>query len=160
MARDAFKALREFAPAPGKKGRYYSLAALEQAGLGKISRLPRSIRVVLEALVRQCDGKLVTEEHVRNLAAWQPDGKRTTEIPFIVVRIVLQDLIGFGTLNDLSAMRAAAGRLGVAPGSIEPLVPVDVVVDHSVEIDVHNAPDAVQRNQQIEFKRTRSATSS
>jgi aconitate hydratase len=153
MAQDPFKALRDFTPSPGRKGRYYSLAALEQAGLGKISRLPRSIAVVLEALVRHCDGKLVTEEHVRNLASWQPNGQRTSEIPFIVVRIVLQDLIGFGTLNDLSAMRAAAGRLGVSPGRIEPLVPVDVVVDHSVEIDVHNAPDAVSRNQQIEFKR-------
>jgi aconitate hydratase len=153
MTQDTFKTLREFTPSPGKTGQYHSLAALESAGLGKISRLPRSIRVVLEALVRHCDGRLVTEEHVRNLAAWQPNGKRASEIPFIVVRIVLQDLIGFGTLNDLSAMRAAAGRLGVSPGSIEPLVPVDVVVDHSVEIDVHNAPDAVQRNQQIEFKR-------
>jgi aconitate hydratase len=153
MAQDTFKTLREFAPSPGKKGRYHSLAALEQAGFGKLSRLPRSIRVVLEALVRHCDGKLVTEDHVRALAAWQPKGERTMEIPFIVVRIVLQDLIGFGTLNDLSAMRAAAGRLGVSPSRIEPLVPVDVVVDHSVEIDVHNTPDAVQRNQQIEFKR-------
>ena len=153
MAQDNFKTLRDFAPSSGKKGRYHSLAALEEASLGKISRLPRSIRVVLEALVRHCDGKLVTEEHVRALAAWQAKGKRTTEIPFIVVRIVLQDLIGFGTLNDLSAMRAAAGRLGMSPGSIEPLVPVDVVVDHSVEIDVFNTPDAVQRNQQIEFKR-------
>jgi aconitate hydratase len=153
MANDPFKTLRDFTPSKGKTGRYHSLAALEAAGLGKISRLPRSIRVVLEALVRHCDGKLVTEEHVKALAAWQPNGKRTSEIPFIVVRIVLQDLIGFGTLNDLSAMRAAAGRLGLEPGSIEPLVPVDVVVDHSVEIDVHNAPDAVQRNQEIEFKR-------
>jgi aconitate hydratase len=153
MVQDAFKALREFTPSPGRKGRYYSLAALEQAGLGRISRMPRSLAVVLEALVRHCDGKLVTEEHVRNLAAWQPNGQRTTEIPFIVVRIVLQDLIGFGTLNDLSAMRAAAARLGVPPGRIEPLVPVDVVVDHSVEIDVHNTPDAVRRNQEIEFRR-------
>ena len=153
MAKDTFKTLRDFTPSKGKTGRYHSLAALEAAGLGKISRLPRSIRVVLEALVRHCDGRLVTEEHVRNLAAWQPNGKRTTEIPFIVVRIVLQDLIGFGTLNDLSAMRAAADRLGVSPSRIEPLVPVDVVVDHSVEIDVYNTPDAVQRNQQIEFKR-------
>ena len=153
MAQDTFKTLRDFTPSKGRTGRYHSLAALEEAGLGKISRLPRSIRVVLEALVRHCDGKLVTEEHVRNLAAWQANGKRTTEIPFIVVRIVLQDLIGFGTLNDLSAMRAAADRLGVSPSRIEPLVPVDVVVDHSVEIDVYNTPDAVQRNQQIEFKR-------
>ncbi|MDP2242038.1 MAG: aconitate hydratase AcnA [Burkholderiales bacterium] len=153
MPQDTFKTLKEFTPSPGKTGKYHSLAALEASGLGKISRLPRSIRVVLEALVRQCDGKRISEEHVKALAAWQPKGERTTEIPFIVVRIVLQDLIGFGTLNDLSAMRAAAERLGVAPGKIEPLVPVDVVVDHSVEIDVYNAPDAVQRNQEIEFKR-------
>ncbi len=153
MAQDTFKTLREFSPSPGKSGKYHSLAALEQAGFGKISRLPRSIRVVLEALVRHCDGKRVSEEHVRNLAAWQPNAARSAEIPFIVVRIVLQDLIGFGTLNDLSAMRAAAERLGVPPGTIEPLVPVDVVVDHSVEIDVYNRPDAVQRNQEIEFKR-------
>ncbi|MFN7086561.1 MAG: aconitate hydratase AcnA [Burkholderiales bacterium] len=153
MTQDTFKTLREFTPSPGKTGKYHSLAALEAAGLGRISRLPRSLRVVLEALVRHCDGARVTEDHVKALAAWHPKGKRTAEIPFIVVRIVLQDLIGFGTLNDLSAMRAAASRLGVAPGKIEPLVPVDVVVDHSVEIDVHNAPDAVQRNQEIEFKR-------
>src|SRR5688572_13715352 len=153
MTQDNFKTLRDLTRSPGKKARYHSLAALESAGLGKSSRLPRSIRVVLEALVRHCDGKLVTEDHVSALAAWQANGKRVTEIPFIVVRIVLQDLIGFGTLNDLSAMRAAAGRLGVSPSRIEPLVPVDVVVDHSVEIDVHNTPDAVQRNQEIEFKR-------
>jgi len=153
MAQDTFKTLRDFTPSYGKTGKYHSLAALEAAGLGKISRLPRSIRVVLEALVRHCDGKRVSEEHVKALAAWQANGARTSEIPFIVVRIVLQDLIGFGTLNDLSAMRAAAERLGVPPGNIEPLVPVDVVVDHSVEIDVYNRPDAVQRNQEIEFKR-------
>ncbi len=153
MTQDPFKTLRDFTPSAGKAGKYHSLAALEQAGLGKVSRLPRSIRVVLEALVRQCDGKKISADHVKALAAWTPNGARTTEIPFIVVRIVLQDLIGFGTLNDLSAMRAAAERLGVAPGSIEPLVPVDVVVDHSVEIDVYNRPDAVQRNQEIEFKR-------
>ena len=153
MTHDPFKSLRDFTPSAGKTAKYHSLAALEAAGLGKISRLPFSIRVVLEALVRQCDGKKITEEHVKALASWQANGARTTEIPFIVVRIVLQDLIGFGTLNDLSAMRNAAARLGVPPGNIEPLVPVDVVVDHSVEIDVYNHPDAVQRNQEIEFKR-------
>ena len=106
--------------------------------------VPRALRVILEALVRHCDGVRVTEDHVRKLAAWQPKGARTMEIPLIFVRIVLQDLIGFGTLNDLAAMRAAAERMGVAPSRIEPLVPVDVVVDHSVEIDVYNTPDAVQ----------------
>ncbi len=153
MANDTFKTLKEFTPSPGKTAKYHNLAVLEAAGLGKISRLPRSIRVVLEALVRHCDGKRVSEEHVKALAAWQAKGARTTEIPFVVVRIVLQDLIGFGALNDLSAMRAAAQRLGMAPGKVEPLVPVDVVVDHSVEIDVYNRPDAVQVNQEIEFKR-------
>ena len=153
MPHNLFNSLATFNPVAGKTGQYYSLAALEKAGLGTISRLPVSIRIVLESLVRYCDGKRVTEEHVRNLAAWQPNAKRTAEIPFIVVRIVLQDLIGFGALNDLSAMRAAAERQGVAPGKVEPLVPVDVVVDHSVEIDVYNRPDAVQVNQEIEFKR-------
>ncbi|MEI7680714.1 MAG: aconitate hydratase AcnA [Betaproteobacteria bacterium] len=153
MSHNLYNSLSEFKPAAGKTGKYYSLAALETAGLGKISRLPVSVRIVLESLVRFCDGKRVTEEHVRNLAAWQPNGKRTAEIPFIVVRIVLQDLIGFGALNDLSAMRAAAERQGLAASKIEPLVPVDVVVDHSVEIDVYNQPDAVQRNQEIEFAR-------
>jgi aconitate hydratase len=153
MANDTFNTLTEFTPFPGRTARYHSLAALEAAGLGKVSRLPRSLRVVLEALVRHCDGKRVTEQHVRSLASWTAGGARTAEIPFIVVRIVLQDLIGFGTLNDLSAMRAAAERLGVSPGNIEPLVPVDVVVDHSVEIDVHDRPDAVERNQEIEFRR-------
>ncbi len=148
-----FNSLREFKLASGKTGRLYSLAALEAAGLGKISRMPRSLRIVLESLLRNCDGRRVTEEHVRNLAAWRPDGARTAEIPFIVVRIILQDMIGFPSLNDLTAMRAAAQRLGHDPRRIEPLVPVDVVVDHSVEVDVYNAPDAVQRNMALEFQR-------
>src|SRR3982751_2552076 len=112
MTNNTFGALRDFEATPGKTGRYYSLATLELAGLGRISRLPVSLRIVLESLLRNCEGKRVTEEHVRNLAAWQADGKRTTEIPFIVVRIVLQDLIGFGTLNDLSAMGAGCVQDG------------------------------------------------
>ena len=116
MTQDAFKALREFTPVPGKKGRYYSLAALEQAGLGKISRLPRSIRVVLEALVRHCDGKLVTEEHVRNLAAWQANGKRTSEIPFIVVRIVLLNCsLKLPIVSELSTPMCLSGCATACP---------------------------------------------
>jgi aconitate hydratase A / 2-methylisocitrate dehydratase len=148
-----FNSLREFKLASGKTGKLYSLAALEAAGLGRISRMPVTLRIVLESLLRNCDGKRVTEEHVRNLAAWRPDAARTAEIPFIVVRIVLQDLLGFPALNDLTAMRAAAKRLGHDPARIEPLVPVDVVVDHSVEVDVYNAPDAVKRNMTLEFQR-------
>jgi aconitate hydratase len=131
----------------------YSLAALEAAGLGRISRMPPTLRIVLESLTRNCDGRRVTEEHVRNLAAWRADGARETEIPFIVVRLVLQDMIGFPSLNDLTAMRAAAQRLGHDPRRIEPRVPVDVVVDHSVEVDIHGAPDAVRRNMELEFRR-------
>src|SRR5262245_34668845 len=112
MPHNLFDSLREFKLGSGKTGKLYSLAALEAAGLGKISRMPRSLRIVLESLVRNCDGKRVTEAHVRNLAAWRAEGARAAEIPFIVVRIVLQDMIGFPSLNDLTAMRAAAQRLG------------------------------------------------
>src|SRR5262245_23024309 len=138
-----FNSLAELRLPSGATRRMYSLPALEAAGLGRISRMPPTLRIVLEALLRNCDGGRVTEEHVRNLAAWRADGARETEIPFIVVRIVLQDMIGFPSLNDLTAMRAAAQRVGHDPRDIEPLVPVDVVVDHSVEVDVANAPDAV-----------------
>ena len=153
MPHNFLNSFKEFKLAPGKSGKYYSLAALEAAGLGKISRLPYSIRIVLESLLRNCDGKRVTEEHVRDLAGWQPNAPRTTEIPFVLARILLQDMAGFPALNDFAAMRATAQRLGADPQRIEPLVPVDLVVDHSVEVDVYNAPDAIQRNMEIEFKR-------
>ena len=153
MPHNFLNSFKEFKLALGKSGKYYSLAALEAAGLGKISRLPYSIRIVLESLLRNCDGKRVTEEHVRDLAGWQPNAPRTTEIPFVLARILLQDMAGFPALNDFAAMRATAQRLGADPQRIEPLVPVDLVVDHSVEVDVYNAPDAIQRNMEIEFKR-------
>src|SRR6185503_16555734 len=105
-----------------------SLPALEQAGVGKISRLPVSIRIVLESVLRNCDGKKVTEEHVRQLANWAPTATRTNEIPFVVARIVLQDFTGVPLLCDLAAMRGVAAKLGKNPKVIEPLVPVDLVV--------------------------------
>lgn len=151
-ARDPFGALRPFTAGSSVTGRYYALAALDAAG-ARVGRLPYTIRIVLESLLRNCDGLKVTEAHVRELAAWQPRAPRTAEIPFLPVRIVLQDMIGFPSLNDLTAMRAAARRLGIEPESIEPLVPVDVVVDHSVEVDVHARPDAVERNMRLEFER-------
>ena len=151
--RDPFNAFREFRLTSGKTGKYYSLAALEQAGLGRISRLPVSLRIVLESLVRNCDGKRVTEEHVRALAAWQPNAPRTAEIPFVLARILLQDLTGFLTLNDFASMRTTARRLNANPARIEPKVHVDLVVDHQVEIDVTNAPDALRRNLELEYKR-------
>ncbi|HET9403173.1 MAG TPA: aconitate hydratase AcnA, partial [Burkholderiales bacterium] len=150
---DPFHALREFTLASGKTGKYYSLAALEQAGLGRISRLPVSLRIVLESLVRNCDGKRVTDAHVRALAAWQPNAPRTAEIPFVLARILLQDLTGFLTLNDFAAMRATARRLNADPARIEPKVHVDLVVDHQVEIDVTNTPDALRRNIELEYQR-------
>jgi aconitate hydratase len=153
VAHDPFKALSEFKLASGKTGKYYSLAALEQAGLGKVSRLPVSLRIVLESLLRNCDGKRVTEAHVTALSAWRPNAPRTAEIPFVLARILLQDLTGFLTLNDFAAMRATAHRLQSDPARIEPKVHVDIVVDHQVEIDVQDSPDALRRNMELEYKR-------
>jgi len=155
MANTLPDVVRTFQSAGGRTSRFYSLPALEQAGLGRISRLPVSIRVVLESLLRNCDGKRVTEEHVRRLAHWEPNGARTTEIPFVVARIVLQDLAGLPVLNDFAALRSAAMRMGKDPARIEPLAPVDMVVDHSVQVDHHASPDALRLNMQIEFERNR-----
>ena len=134
MSHNLFSSLQEFNPGQGT-GKYYSLRALETAGVGKVSRLPVSIRIVLESVLRNCDGKKVTEEHVRQLANWAPKGARTDEIPFVVARVVLQDFTGVPLLADLAAMRNVAASLGRNPKTIEPLVPVDLVVDHSVMVD-------------------------
>ena len=153
MPHNPFNSLQEFRLSSGKTGKYHSLAALETAGLGRISRLPVSLRIVLESLLRNCDGKRVAEQNVRELAAWQPNAARSEEIPFIVARIVLQDLAGFPALADFAAMRGAARRLGTDPKRIEPLVPVELVVDHSVQVDHYNSPDALRLNMEIEFQR-------
>ena len=147
--------LQTFELAGGRTGKFYSLPALEKAGVGPVSRLPVSIRLVLESVLRNCDGKKVTEHNVRALANWQPNAERTEEIPFIVARIVLQDFTGVPLLVDLAAMRSAVARLGKNPKIIEPLVPVDLVVDHSVQVDVNGSPDAFARNLEIEFQRNR-----
>ncbi|MBI2517017.1 MAG: aconitate hydratase, partial [Opitutae bacterium] len=136
----------------GKK--FYSLPALEQAGFN-VSRLPVSIRLVLEAVLRNCDGKRVLESNVRELATWQPNAARTAEIPFVVARIVLQDFTGVPLLVDLAAMRSAVTKLGKNPKIIEPLVPVDLVVDHSVEVDVFGTRAAFRRNAELELERNR-----
>ena len=152
-ANDPFRSLRAL---PGAKGlRYFDLSALERAGLGTISRLPVSIRIVLESVLRNCDGKKVTEEHVRNLAAWKPNAERTEEIPFVVARVVLQDFTGVPLLADLAAMRSTAARAGRDPKRIEPLVPVDLVVDHSVMIDHYGDAKALDLNMKLEFQRNR-----
>src|SRR5271156_489113 len=126
-----FNTLQKFDLGNGKQGQFYSLPALEKAGVGAISKLPISIRLVLESVLRNCDGKKVSETNIRELARWQPKTARTQEIPFIVARIVLQDFTGVPLLVDLAAMRSAVVKLGRNPKIIEPLVPVDLVVDHS-----------------------------
>jgi aconitate hydratase len=152
---DPFGARQPFEPAPGRTGSLYSLRQLERQGVGPVSRLPVSLRIVLESLLRNCDGKKVREEDVRALAAWRPSGERTAEVPFVVARIVLQDFTGVPLLVDLAAMRSAVARLGKDPKVIEPLVPVALVVDHSVQVDVWSSADALARNMEIEFSRNR-----
>ncbi|MEM8953736.1 MAG: aconitate hydratase AcnA [Verrucomicrobiota bacterium] len=147
--------VRTFETASGKGGKYYSLSALEEEGMGTISRLPVSIRIVLESVLRNCDGMKVTEEDVRNLAGWDAKTPSTAEIPFIVARIVLQDFTGVPLLVDLAAMRSAVDRMGKDPVMIEPLVPVDLVVDHSVQVDFAGTPMALGQNLDIEFIRNR-----
>ncbi|NBR30153.1 MAG: aconitate hydratase, partial [Betaproteobacteria bacterium] len=153
MPHNLFNSLQEFKLKSGKTGKYYSLAALEKAGLGKVSRLPVSLRVVLESVLRNCDGKRVTEDAVKALAAWKPNGARTQELPFVLARIMLQDMAGFPALNDFAAMRAEAKRQNYDPTKIEPLVPVDLVVDHSVVVDVSDSAGALRKNMEIEFER-------
>jgi aconitate hydratase len=136
-----------------KKGKFYSLPALQKATGAKIDRLPVSIRIVLESVLRNCDGKKVTEAHVRQLANWKPNAARTDEIPFVVARVVLQDFTGVPLLADLAAMRGVASKMGKNPKNIEPLVPVDLVVDHSVQIDHFREKNALDLNMKLEFQR-------
>jgi aconitate hydratase len=148
-----FGTLKDFTFAGGKTGKYYSLPQLEAEGVGPVSKLPVSIRIVLESVLRNVDGKRVSEQDVRTLANWLPNAERTAEVPFVVARIVLQDFTGVPLLVDLAAMRSAAQRMGKDPGIIEPLVPVDLVVDHSVQVDFAEVNNALQLNMEIEFKR-------
>src|ERR1700722_10312762 len=152
---DTFKALRKFDLGNGKQGGYYSLPALEKQGVGPISRLPVSIRIVLESVLRNCDGKKVSEEDVKTLANWNAKKPEQVEIPFVVARVVLQDFTGVPLLVDLAAMRSTVSRLGRDPKMIEPLVPVDLVVDHSVQVDFFGSAQALQLNLDLEFKRNR-----
>ncbi len=148
-----FNTLQTFS-ANGTSHQLYSLPALEVAGFN-VKKLPVSIRLVLESLLRNTDGKRVTEQAVRELATWGAQAPRTEEIPFVVARIVLQDFTGVPLLVDLAAMRSAATKLGKNPKIIEPLVPVDLVVDHSVQVDFAGTADAMQRNLDLEFTRNR-----
>jgi len=153
MPHNLNKTLKEFKIGTGGRGQYYSLPQLGKALGIKIERLPVSIRVVLESVLRNCDGKKVTEEHVKQLANWKPNGERVDEIPFVVARVVLQDFTGVPLLADLAAMRNVAEKMGKNPKKIEPLVPVDLVVDHSVQIDHFREKKALDLNMQLEFQR-------
>src|SRR3954447_22412365 len=152
---DDFKTLTKFDAANGREGFLYSLPALEKAGVGPISRLPVSIRIVLESVLRNCDGKKVRRKDVETLAKWNAKRPANEEIPFVVARIVLQDFTGVPLVVDLAAMRSAVQRLGGNPGIIEPLVPVDLVVDHSVQVDFFGSAEALRMNLEMEFKRNR-----
>ena len=138
----------------GTPYRYCSLPALVTT-FPRVARLPVSMRIVLESVLRNMDGKRITAEHVAQLANWQPTAQRSEEIPFVVARVVLQDFTGVPLLCDLAAMRNVAADLGHAPKRIEPMVPVDLVVDHSVQVDHYGTPQALRQNMEIEFARNR-----
>ncbi len=144
--------LKSFKTASGKSGKFYSLPALAKQFPG-VNRLPVSLRIVLESVLRNCDGKRVTAQHVAELANWQPNASRTQEIPFVVSRVVLQDFTGVPLLADLAAMRSVAVKLGKDPKRIEPLVPVDLVVDHSIMVDHYGKKNSLDLNMKLEFQR-------
>ncbi|MBN3773352.1 MULTISPECIES: aconitate hydratase AcnA [Burkholderia] len=152
MAHNLHKTLKEFDSGSGK-GKFYSLPQLGKELKTKIERLPVSIRIVLESVLRNYDGKKITEAHIEQLANWKPTEKRVDEIPFVVSRVVLQDFTGVPLLADIAAMRGVAERTGKNPKKIEPLVPVDLVVDHSVQIDYFRQKDALDLNMKLEFQR-------
>ena len=156
MSQGLFNSLQTFQATTAQTGKFYSLPQLEKEGVGPISKLPVSIRIVLESVLRNCDGKKITEDDVRALANWQPNGERTEEIPFVVARVLLQDFTGVPLLVDLAAMRSAVSRLRKNPEMIEPLAPADLVIDHSVQVDFASTKDAFAKNMEMEFKRNNS----
>jgi len=152
MSHNTFNTLQSFTLASGKTGQYYSLPELAKT-FPNVAKLPVSIRIVLEAVLRNVDGKKVSAEHVKQLANWGANDKRDNEIPFIVARVVLQDFTGIPLLADLAAMRGVVAKMGKNPKMIEPLVPVDLVVDHSVQVDSYGSKDSLDINMKLEFQR-------
>lgn len=148
--------LQTFPVSSSIEGRFYSLPRLEEAGIGQVSRLPVCIRIILESLLRNYDGKKIQESDITTLASWQPCAERTAEIPFIVARVLLQDFTGVPLGVDLAAMRSAVAQMGKSPSIIEPLVPVNLVIDHSVQVDFASRADAFDLNLEMEFKRNSS----
>ncbi len=155
MAGNAFGAQGTLSTSQGNVT-VFRLPALEKAGLlSRLDRLPFSIKILLEGVLRSVDGELVTDEDVSNLARWSASALPEAEVPFMPARVLLQDLTGVPAVVDLASMRAAVKRLGGDPRRINPLVPVDLVIDHSVQVDVAGTPDALKRNMEIEFERNR-----
>ncbi|MGD8604906.1 MAG: aconitate hydratase AcnA [Anaerolineales bacterium] len=155
MHNDKFNALASLALAHGEEVSYFRLSALEDAGLTTLSTLPYSIRILLESVLRQLNGREITEEDVKALAAWQPQADQRPNVPFQPARVIMQDFTGVPAVVDLAAMRSALDRLGGDPSKISPHVPVDLVIDHSVQVDFFASPDAMERNAEIEFTRNR-----
>jgi aconitate hydratase len=153
MRHNPFQSIQRFPLPENRSGEFYSLPKLEKDGVGPISRLPVSIRILLESVLRHCDGQKITEEDIVKLANWNPHAVRTDEVPFHVARILLQDFTGVPLLVDLAAMRSAVARLGCPASIIEPLVPVDLIVDHSVQVDFSGRADALKLNMEMELQR-------
>jgi len=156
MPQAPFNSLQTFEISPGRTGKFYSLPQLEREGIATISKLPVCIRIVLESVLRNCEGKKITEDDVRALANWQPNGERVEEIPFVVARVLLQDFTGVPLLVDLAAMRSAVARLRKNPDVIEPLAPADLVIDHSIQVDFSSTKDAFTKNMEMELRRNNS----
>jgi len=150
--KNPFGALAELDTGNGK-AHFYSLEVLEKQGIGQVGRLPFSIKVMLEQALRQCDGFAITEDDVVRLAQWTPTSVQPAELPFKPARVILQDYSGIPCLVDLAAMRSAVARLGGDPRRINPVVPVDMVIDHSVQVDYYGSPDALRLNIAKEFER-------
>jgi len=153
--RNPFGARGAFPTGRGESVTVFHLERLEKAGLPSISRLPFGIKILLEAALRNCDGRITTEEDVETLARWNAKKPGTREVPFLPARVILQDFTGVPAVVDLAAMRATMARLGGDPARINPAVPVDLVIDHSVQVDVFGTPLALKRNAEIEFERNR-----
>jgi aconitate hydratase len=153
MRHNLFHSLLKFPVSDAGTGEFYSLPQLEKEGVAPVSKLPLSIRILLESVLRNYDGKRIGEDNVVQLASWKPKATRTEEIPFVVARILLQDFTGVPLLVDLASMRSAVARMGKDAGIIEPLVPVDLIIDHSVQVDYFGGPDSLNLNLDMEIKR-------
>jgi aconitate hydratase len=154
MQNDPFQALNSLKTS-SSNFQYFDIGKLEQDGFTKLNRLPFSLRILLESLIRNCDGSRITTQDVLNLAQWQPLDKSRASIPFKPSRVLMQDFTGVPAIVDLAAMRSALNRSGIDPSKINPVVPVDLVIDHSVQVDFFASPDALRRNSEIEFQRNR-----